>query len=967
MPDDLASLGAWAQLPGDAKFSLAVSKDGKHVDSIPIFTSKPLCVLGRHSQLADVVLDHASLSRQHCVLVHGPDGCIYLTDLKSTHGTLLNGQRMPPNEKIPIDEGDTFMVGGSTRSYRVVAAAAEQDSASASNRQPVEKESRVVDTKQSIDSTSSSTVSKQNVPESREEARRKREAEIAAMVASFSAPLPSKPTPAAAAASNRGDDEEDDDGGPPLPMRRSIDNDNDEGGAFASRPVAASASGRGQRAAAKPSISFGASIKPVVVRPRHADEVIGSSAAASSSSAGAASDSGLTASSTVERGAQNGTIGSSSNNSSSAADVNGEQPFDNDDDNEGEEDDNDNDGMDEMAAMNLPSGFGSRKALVAASKASRSSAAAKASADDDGDDAAAAAASAGREGIDAAFRRVAADDYDDDHDDEEDNEEEEEVDDAARRLGLPISHEVVLTAHSKTVTAVSIDPGGGRLATGGADYMLRLYDFGGMDRSHKPFRELMPVEGQPIHAIAFSPNGDRFIVATGHAKARVFDREGAPIVTTIKGDPYITDMVNTKGHTAGLTGCAWHPTNRENVMTSSHDGSIRFWDLAHGKAVFNELCCGDVIKLRSTHKQRVAVTASTLSPDGRFIVGAGDDGSLQLFNVRGAGHKYVRADAAVTSAHAPGDTTAVVLSADGLHLASRNAADSTVKIWDVRKLSGKDGHLGIIRGIDTSSPSANVAWSPDGRALLVGTAVRKGAGDGQLRAFSLTEVEALGTDGIDGAFAASYTASLAKGASVVALAWHPKINQIAAGCGDGAMRLLYDPSLSTKGALLSTARAPKARDLHSDVTVRINPHALDIIAPNAPSLFRDERLPKKRKFMEIQREQLNDPRKKPGLPVDEPAFLHKGKKTFTENFMAQYGVSGDWRAQDPAEALRAYADKAAEQAAKGQSWAARVYAATQPQPVLAATTIEQQVAEEKEEAQRLLGIANAAGAQPQGQ
>jgi WD repeat-containing protein 70 len=989
MSDTLESLTAWAAAaappaaPPAARQQLAldVLKDGRHVEALPLFATKRVCVLGRHSQMADVVLDHASLSRQHCVLAHGPDGRVYLADLKSTHGTFLNGARLPPLSRVPLGDGDSFTVGGSSRTYRVVAAAgggggdgerAGRPGAPAAGSSGVG----------GLGDAPAPAPPPVDEAEARATARKQCEAEIAAMVASLAAPAPAP----VGRPAHVGDDDGDDDGGPPLPMRRRVDDDEDaDGRGFgaarsAGAGSAASLSSSSSSAARKGGIAFaapkaaGGAAAGIAARAArvggHADEVVGAPAASA------------------------GPDGSTGGGAGSGEEV----PFPADDD-AGDEADvaggNDADDSGLMAAMALPTGFGSRKA-TAAFNAARKVAAARG----DGSDGPASAAAAAAAADNPAFRRRRLSDADGhgdsdcdgDGDDDDRAPPQETVADAAKRLGLPVSHEVVLGggggssgssgASSKAVTALALDPSGSRLAVGTADYLLRLYDFGSMDRGHKPVRELTPVEGHPVHAVAFAPNGERFIVASGHAKARVFDaRDGAPLATTVKGDPYITDMANTKGHTAGLTAAAWHPTDRDVVMTGSLDGSVRFWNLAHGKAIYGELCCGDVVKLRSAHRQRVGVSAAALAPDARFIAAAGDDGSLQLFNVRSVGHKYVRADAAVGAAHAPGGTTCVAVSPDGTRLATRSGADSTVKIWDVRKLgSGSSSSsssssaaaggtpVGVITGVDTAAPTANVAWSPDGRLLVLGTAVRRkaaaaaaaagggGSDAGRLLAFSVADVEAAGAGargGLDAASGHSYAAALVRGASVVAVSWHPRINQLAAGCGDGATRVLYDPGMSTKGALLSTARAAKARDvLGDDATVSINPLGLDIVAPNAPALFRDERLPQKRRFLDIEKDQLADPRRRPGLPSGEPEFLNRGKKSFTQHYMQTFGTSDEWRTQDPTEALRAYAAKAA---ASDGAFGTRAYATTQPAPLLEAKTHEQVEEEEKEEVQRLLG------------
>lgn len=47
----------------------------------------------------------------------------------------------------------------------------------------------------------------------------------------------------------------------------------------------------------------------------------------------------------------------------------------------------------------------------------------------------------------------------------------------------------------------------------------------------------------------------------------------------MKGDMYIRDLKNTKGHITGLTCGEWHPRDKEKVLTSSEDGSLRIWDV----------------------------------------------------------------------------------------------------------------------------------------------------------------------------------------------------------------------------------------------------------------------------------------------------------------------------------------------------------------------------------------------------
>lgn len=60
---------------------------------------------------------------------------------------------------------------------------------------------------------------------------------------------------------------------------------------------------------------------------------------------------------------------------------------------------------------------------------------------------------------------------------------------------------------------------------------------------------------------------------------QIYDRDGLTLGEFIKGDMYIRDLKNTKGHITGLTCGEWHPRNKETILTSSEDGSLRIWDV----------------------------------------------------------------------------------------------------------------------------------------------------------------------------------------------------------------------------------------------------------------------------------------------------------------------------------------------------------------------------------------------------
>jgi FHA domain len=67
----------------------------------PIPIGRDVTVLGRHED-CDVVIEHSSLSKRHCVLVK-TDGLLVIRDLATTNGTKVKGQRVRWAALLPED------------------------------------------------------------------------------------------------------------------------------------------------------------------------------------------------------------------------------------------------------------------------------------------------------------------------------------------------------------------------------------------------------------------------------------------------------------------------------------------------------------------------------------------------------------------------------------------------------------------------------------------------------------------------------------------------------------------------------------------------------------------------------------------------------------------------------------------------------------------------------------------------
>lgn len=116
---------SWGGPPPDIPYSLEVLKNGTVVDTVPLI-DRSYIVVGR-LPVCSVSLEHPSISRYHAVIQYrgqpGQEGCVgeergfYIHDLGSTHGTVVNKNRVPPKTFIRLHVGHVLKFGGSTRLF----------------------------------------------------------------------------------------------------------------------------------------------------------------------------------------------------------------------------------------------------------------------------------------------------------------------------------------------------------------------------------------------------------------------------------------------------------------------------------------------------------------------------------------------------------------------------------------------------------------------------------------------------------------------------------------------------------------------------------------------------------------------------------------------------------------------------------------------------------------------------------
>lgn len=241
------------------------------------------------------------------------------------------------------------------------------------------------------------------------------------------------------------------------------------------------------------------------------------------------------------------------------------------------------------------------------------------------------------------------------------------------------------------VSAVAFSPDGSRIASGGYDHTVRLWNA----VTGKQIGQPMAGHTDTVGSVAFSPDGTRLASAATDGTIRLWDvRTGQQI------GPPLT------GHSRWVASVAFSPDGAR-LVSGSGDGTIRLWNAGTGAPLGPPL---------TGHTDAVETVA--FSPDGTRIASGGYDHTIRLWDVA------TGAPVGMPMTGHGNWVVSVAFSPDGSRLAS-GSSDSTVRLWNVATQTEIGGPISA-----DSSGVASVAFSPDGSRLASGGA------DGAIRVWN---------------------------------------------------------------------------------------------------------------------------------------------------------------------------------------------------------------------------------------
>ena len=251
---------------------------------------------------------------------------------------------------------------------------------------------------------------------------------------------------------------------------------------------------------------------------------------------------------------------------------------------------------------------------------------------------------------------------------------------------------VTLGRHDDTVNSIAFSPNGTFLASGGNDYVLKLWN--ATHKHHIVTREhITDRTRSQVKAVSFSPSGE--MIATGGRHAKLWDAGTYTEIVTFKHHDWVWTV-------------AFSPDGKL-LATGDNSGQVNIWDLQSQQIV------------TQLHADSTSVYTIQFSPDNQILAAAGYEGNVKLWKTP----NWIPYGTLTSN----GTISDISFSPDSSKLAATGY--KSIHLWTVgtgENIVTLTGHTDWVR---------TTAFSPDGNALISGGA------DGTVRIWNITPYSTL--------------------------------------------------------------------------------------------------------------------------------------------------------------------------------------------------------------------------------